>query len=124
MVGIVAGTSLGTMARLGEWSSPDPARAIERWSRMIPRDEVVRRVFERTLPDPYRVGRTPPTTGPVVSLSSDATCVAVVARADTLGLDDLKTALRDNHVSWANAVAPIRDVETLREVARNLCQGK
>jgi len=55
--GLAAGASLGTMARLGDWFAPDPAHAIQRWARwrdIVPHDEVVRRVFERTLPDPYR----------------------------------------------------------------------
>jgi hypothetical protein len=62
-VGLAGGATLGTTARLGDWFAPDPARAIERWTRwreVIPRDEVVRRVFERTLPDPYRTSRPPP----------------------------------------------------------------
>lgn len=128
MIGLVGGASLGTMARLGDWFSPTPAQIIERWhrwSQVVPRDEVVRRVFERTLPDPYRVNRTPPPeNGPDALLRSNATCREVIARADTLGLDDLRTALRESKVPWADAIAPIRDVETLRQVAKNLCTGK
>jgi hypothetical protein len=63
VIGLAAGVSLGTMARLGEWFSPDLAQVIERWrrwSQVIPQEEVVRRVFERTLPDPYRVSPAPP----------------------------------------------------------------
>ena len=55
-------------------------------------------------------------------LDGDATCRAVVAQADTLGLEDLKAALRERDVAWAAAVAPIQDVETLRAVANNLCE--
>lgn len=61
-VGLAAGASFGTTARLGDWFTPDPDRAIERWAPwkdVVPRDEVVRRVFERTLPDPYRAHPTP-----------------------------------------------------------------
>lgn len=64
-IGLAGGGSLGTMARLGEWLAPDPAHVIERWNRwrtVVPHDEVVRRVFERTLPDPYRTSRPPPAT--------------------------------------------------------------
>jgi hypothetical protein len=66
-VGLAGGASLGTMARLGDWFAPDPAHAIERWTRwrdVIPHEEVVRRVFERTLPDPYRASRPPPADAP------------------------------------------------------------
>ena len=58
--GLAGGAALGTVARLGDWFAPDPAHVIERWTRwrdVIPHDEVVRRVFERTLPDPYRASR-------------------------------------------------------------------
>jgi hypothetical protein len=61
-IGLGAGASLGTMARLGDWLSPDPEQVIERWNRwrdVVPHDEVVRRVFERALPDPYRAARPP-----------------------------------------------------------------
>jgi hypothetical protein len=60
--GLAGGATLGTMARLGDWFAPDPVHAIERWTRwrdVVPHDEVVRRVFERTLPDPYRANRPP-----------------------------------------------------------------
>lgn len=66
-VGLAGGASLGTMARLDDWLAPDPAHAIEQWNRwrdVIPHDEVVRRVFERTLTDPYRANRPPPTSTP------------------------------------------------------------
>lgn len=125
VIGLAAGGSLGTMARLGDWFSPDPALAIERWrrwSQVIPHDMVVRRVFDRDLPDPYLAGHPPsPGSGADALLQGDAACRAVIARADTLGLDDLKAALRQSDVSWASAVAPIQDVETLRSVANNLC---
>lgn len=58
--GLAGGDALGTTARLGDWFAPDPEHAIERWARwrdVIPHEEVVRRVFERTLPDPYRASR-------------------------------------------------------------------
>lgn len=126
VIGLAAGGSLGTMARLGDWLSPDPAEAIERWrrwSQVIPRDEVVRRVFDRDLPDPNPAGHVPsPGSGSDDAvLQGDAACRAVVAKADTLGLDELKAALRESEVPWASAVAPIHDVETLRSVAKNLC---
>jgi hypothetical protein len=124
VIGLSAGGSLGTMARLGEWLSPDPAQAIERWrrwSQVIPHDEVVRRVFERDLPDPAGHAPSPGSGSDDAVLQGDAACRAVVAKADTLGLDDLKAALRESEVPWASAVAPIHDVETLRSVAKNLC---
>lgn len=65
--GLAGGATLGTMARLGDWFAPDPVHAIERWTRwrdVIPRDEVVRRVYERTLTDPYRASRPPPASTP------------------------------------------------------------
>src|ERR1041384_6876268 len=66
-MGLAGGASLGTMARLGDWLAPDPERIIASWNRwraIIPHDDVVRRVYERTLTDPYRVNRPapPPTT--------------------------------------------------------------
>src|SRR5262249_47268191 len=109
---------------------PDPERIIarwDRWSAIIPHDDVVRRVYERTLTDPYRVNRPNPTPTPTpttergVVLDGDATCRAIVARADTLNLEDLKAALRARDVAWAAAIAPIDDVKTLRAVANNLC---
>src|SRR5262249_19770013 len=107
--------------------APDPERIIARWKRwsaIIPHDDVVRRVYERTLTDPYRVNR--PAPAPTMEardivLEDDAACRAVVARADSLGLDELKAALRERDVAWAAAIAPIHDVETLRAVAKNLC---
>lgn len=65
--GLAAGATLGTMARLGDWFAPDPVHAIERWARwrdIVPHEEVVRRVFERTLPDPYRASRPPQADAP------------------------------------------------------------
>ena len=128
-IGLAGGTSLGTVARLGDWLAPDPERIIARWNRwsaIIPHDDVVRRVYERTLTDPYRVNRPAPPPPTMeergVVLDGDATCRAVVAQADTLGLEDLKAALRERDVAWAAAVAPIQDVETLRAVANNLCE--
>lgn len=127
VLGLAGGASLGTMARLGDWFAPDPERIIARWNRwraIIPHDDVVRRVYERTLPDPYRMNRPdpPPTAeGRVVVLDGDAACRAVVAQADRLGLEELKAALRARDVAWAAAIAPIDDVETLRAVANNLC---
>lgn len=61
-LGLAGGATLGTVARLGDWFAPDPVHAIERWARwrdVISHDEVVRRVFERTLTDPYRGSRPP-----------------------------------------------------------------
>ncbi|HEX8106897.1 MAG TPA: hypothetical protein VF516_04170 [Kofleriaceae bacterium] len=127
MLGLAGGAALGTMARLGDWFAPDPERIIARWDRwraILPPDDVVRRVYERTLTDPYRVNRPapPPTTqGSEVVLDGAPLCRPVVARADRLGLEDLKTALRDNHVPWAAAVTPIQDVAMLRDVAKDLC---
>jgi hypothetical protein len=127
VIGLAGGVSLGTMARLGDWFAPDPERIIARWNRwraIIPPDDVVRRVYERTLPDPYRVNRPappPPPDGRDVVLGGDATCRAVVAQVDSLGLEELKAALRARDVAWAAAIAPIDDVETLRAVANNLC---
>ncbi len=126
VIGLAGGASLGTMARLGDWLSPDAEHIIARWNRwraIIPHDDVVRRVYERTLTDPYRVNRPnpPPTTDPDVVLAAAPGCRAVVARADNLGLEDLKAALQDNHVAWAAAIAPIQDVATLRGVAKDLC---
>lgn len=66
-LGLAGGATLGTMARLGDWFEPDPEHAIERWARwkdVVPHDEVVRRVFERTLTDPYRAARPPSTSTP------------------------------------------------------------
>lgn len=57
-----------------------------------------------------------------IVLDDDATCRAILAQADTLGLEDLKAALRGRDVAWAVAVAPIQDVETLRAVANKLCE--
>lgn len=126
-IGLAGGASLGMMARLGDWLAPDPERIIaswHRWRAIIPHDDVVRRVYERTLTDPYGANRPapPPTTddrGAV--LGGDATCRAVVARADSLSLEDLKAALRARDVAWAAAIAPIDDVKTLRAVASDLC---
>ena len=128
VIGLAGGASLGTMARLGDWLAPDPERIIARWNRwseIIPHDDVVRRVYERTLTDPYRVNR--PAPQPTMEardivLDDDAACRAVLAQADTLGLEDLKAALRGRDVAWAVAVAPIQDVETLRAVANKLCE--
>jgi hypothetical protein len=131
-IGLAGGASLGTMARLGDWLAPDPERIIAGWNRwraIIPHDDVVRRVYERTLTDPYRVNRpapppTPPPTPPEergVVLGGGATCRAVVAQADRLSLEDLKAALRAHDVAWAAAIAPIDDVRTLRAVATDLC---
>lgn len=128
VIGLAGGASLGTMARLGDWLAPDPEHIIARWNRwsaIIPHDDVVRRVYERTLTDPYRVNRPapPPTTTEErgVVLDGDAACRAVVAHADSLNLEELKAALRARDVVWAAAIAPIDDVETLRAVANNLC---
>jgi hypothetical protein len=127
VIGLAGGASLGTMARLGDWLAPDPERIIARWNRwsaIIPHDDVVRRVYERTLTDPYRVNRPapPPTTEERgVVLDGDAACRAVVAQADSLGLEELKAVLQARDVAWAAAIAPIHDVETLRAVANNLC---
>jgi hypothetical protein len=127
-IGLAAGASLGTMARLGDWLAPDPEQLIARWHRwraIIPHDDVVRRVYERTLTDPYRVNRPapPPTTTEErsVVLDGDAACRAVVAQADSLSLEELKAALRARDVAWAAAIAPIDDVKTLRAVANDLC---
>jgi hypothetical protein len=126
VIGLAGGVSLGTMARLGDWLAPDPERIIARWNRwsaIIPHDDVVRRVYERTLTDPYRAPRAPsPAEGRDIVLDDGAACRAVLAQADTLGLEDLKAALRERDVAWAAAVAPIQDVETLRVVANNLCE--
>jgi hypothetical protein len=124
VIGLAGGASLGTMARLGDWFAPDPARVIARWDRwteILPHDDVVRRVYERTLTDPYRVSRVPPGEGPEVVQDGGAACRAVIPQADTLDLEDLKAALRARDVAWAAAVAPIQDVETLRAVANHLC---
>jgi hypothetical protein len=129
-IGLAGGTSLGTMARLGDWLAPDPERIIARWNRwsaIIPHDDVVRRVYERTLTDPYRVNRPAPpptTTDRDIVLDDGAACRAVVAQADSLGLEELKAALRARDVAWAAAIAPIDDVKTLRAVANNLCAWK
>jgi len=125
-IGLAGGASLGTMARLGDWLSPDPERIIARWNRwgtIIPHDDVVRRVYERTLTDPYRGSRAPAPAadGRDVVLEDGAACRAVLARADALGPEDLKAALRARDVAWAAALAPIQDVETLRVVANHLC---
>jgi len=131
-IGLAGGASLGTMARLGDWLAPDPEQIIARWNRwraIIPHDDVVRRVYERTLTDPYRVNRPVPTPTPTptpteargVALDGGATCRAVVAQADGLSLEELKTALRARDVAWAAAIAPIDDVKTLRAVASDLC---
>lgn len=126
-IGLAGGATLGTMARLGDWLAPDPERIVAGWNRwraIIPHDDVVRRVYERTLTDPYRVNRPapPPTTDERgVVLDGDATCRAIVARADRLSLEELKAALRARDVAWAAAIAPIDDVATLRAVANNLC---
>jgi hypothetical protein len=126
VIGLAGGASLGTMARLGDWLAPDPERIIARWNRwneIIPHDDVVRRVYERALTDPYRANR--PAPQPTMEgrdiVDDDAACRAVLAQADTLGLEDLKAALRRRDVAWAAAVAPIQDVETLRAVANKLC---
>jgi hypothetical protein len=128
VIGLAGGASLGTMARLGDWLAPDPERIIARWHRwraIIPHDDVVRRVYERTLTDPYRVNRpAPPPTATQergVVLDGDAPCRAIVAQADSLSLEDLKAALRARGVAWAAAVAPIDDVKALRAVANDLC---
>jgi hypothetical protein len=127
-IGLAGGASLGTAARLGDWLSPDPERIIagwNRWGAIIPHDDVVRRVYERTLTDPYRVSRAPPqpaADGRDVVLDGDDPCRAVMARADTMGLEDLKAALRERDVAWAAAIAAIHDVETLRVVANQLCE--
>src|SRR5262249_47575902 len=113
-IGLAVGASLGTMARLGDWLAPDAERIIARWNRwnsIIPHDDVVRRVYERTLTDPYRGNRPapPPTTTAErgVVLDGDATCRAIVAKADSLSLEQLKAALRARDVAWAAAIAPI-----------------
>jgi hypothetical protein len=127
-IGLAGGASLGTMARLGDWLAPDPEQIIARWHRwraIIPHDDVVRRVYERTLTDPYRVNRPAPPPATMdsrgVVLDGDAACRAVVAQADSLSLEDLKAALRAHDVAWAAAIAPIDDVKTLRAVANDLC---
>lgn len=84
-IGLAGGASLGTMARLGGWLAPDPEQIIASWSRwraIIPHDDVVRRVYERTLTDPYRANGSappPPTADRGVVLDGGATCRAVVA---------------------------------------------
>jgi hypothetical protein len=128
-IGLAAGASLGTTARLGDWLAPDPERIIARWNRwsaIIPHDDVVRRVYERALTDPYRVNRPappPPTDARDIVREDDAACRAIVAQADSLGLEELKAALRARDVAWAAVIAPIDDVKTLRAVAKNLCNG-